>query len=652
MIESSSVTTFHYQDEKFADIQMLRYRLEGFENLSLQQKCYIFHLAEAALSGRDIITDQHGRYNLLIRKVLECIYVNYSGDRTTKAFHELVVYLKCVWFANGIYHHYSSDKFKPGFTRQDFHDWLFDVEQQLIEATAMSPKEIEDRICDVIFNPDCFPKLVNQEEGADLVLTSAVNFYDGVSQKEAETYYQLKKTEGDDKISYGLNSHLEKRDGKIDEVIWKVDGCYDKALRRIIHHLKEAKRYAENTDQQEIIDLLIAYYESGNLAVFNDYSIKWLQESQGDVDFINGFIEVYSDPLGLKGSWEGLVEYVDHEATKRTQVTCNNAQWFEDNSPVASQFKKNKVVGVTARVINAAMLGGDEYPASAIGINLPNADWIREQYGSKSITIGNLTEAYYNAALGNGFYEEFVIDAVTLSAIKCYGNICDDLHTDLHECVGHGSGRILDGVDPDSLGVYGSTIEEARADLFGLYFIADPKLVELGLLPSLDAFKAQYYTYLMKGLLTQLVRLKQGTQIEEAHMRNRALIARWMLEQSRGAVELISRHNKTYLKINDYQSLRSYFGKLLAEIQRIKSEGDYDAAKNMVERYGVTVDAELHEELVSRYAKLNISPYNGFINPILKPINTPAGGVVDVEVDYGESYVDQMLRYSKEYGLL
>ncbi len=633
---------FSYSDERFADVQMLRYRLNGLDELSLQQKRYIYCLAEATLCGRDITTDQFGKYNLQIRQALETIYECYTGDRTSSDFRALEVYLKRVWFSNGIYHHYGCEKFVPGFSHEFF-----------IEALHAVSVTMADEVLDVMFNPDVLPKRVNKADGEDLVLTSACNFYEGVTQREVEDYYAAMKNAGDEQPpSYGLNSKLVKRNGLIEEDKWTADGLYAPAIKRIVGWLEKASEYAENEQQKKVIELLVKYYQSGDLRVFDEYSIEWLREQRGQVDFINGFIEVYGDPLGLKGSWEGIVEYKDLEATRRTRTISDNAQWFEDHSPVDERFKKKKVTGVVANVVCAAMLGGDEYPSTAIGINLPNADWIRARYGSKSVTIGNLTDAYNKAAHGNGFKEEFVIDAPTLTLIERYGDLCDDLHTDLHECLGHGSGQLLPDTGPDALKAYGNTIEEARADLFGLYYIADEKLIGLGLLPDMEAHRSHYYTYLMNGLLTQLVRIKPGHQIEEAHMRNRSLIAHWVEAHADGAVELVRKAGKTYLQINDYCRLRELFATLLAEVQRIKSEGDYEAARRLVETYGVKVDATLHQEILERYQRLNLAPYKGFINPWMKPVYDDNHQLIDIEVDYSESYDHQMLRYSRDYGFL
>ena len=644
---------FRYVDERFADLQMLRYRLEGFERLSLQQKKLIFFLSKAALFGRDITFDQYGRYNLLIRRTLEAVYTDLSIDHDTDQFRALEVYLKRVWFSNGIYHHYGCEKFEPQFSEAYFREAVCQVDaRRLPLANGQTARELCDVLCPVIFDPTILPKRVNKADGEDLLLTSACNFYDGVTQAEAEAYYNARKDAADPMPpSYGLNSTLTKRDGQLFEDVWSTNGRYANALRHIVYWLRKAAEVAENDSQREVIGKLITYYETGDLRTFDDYSISWLQCLEGRVDFINGFIEVYGDPLGLKGSWEALVEYIDEEATHRTQTIARNAQWFEDHSPIDPRFRKPVVKGVSANVICAAMLGGEEYPSTAIGINLPNADWIRAQYGSKSITISNITDAYNKAAHGNGFKEEFVVDDATLALIDKYGDACDDLHTDLHECLGHGSGQLLPGVDPDALKAYGNTIEEARADLFGLYYMADPKLVELGLLPDGETYRAQYYSYMMNGLMTQLIRITPGNQIEEAHMRNRALIARWCAAQG-DVVALVERDGKTYLHINDYEELRKLFSKLLAEVQRIKSEGDYEAARRLVEDYAVKIDPELHAEVLERYAKLNLAPYKGFINPQMLPVNDADGEIIDIQLNYSESYAHQMLRYSSEYATL
>lgn len=659
--------------ERFADIQMLRYELKGFEDLSLTQKIYIYCLSKATLLGRDITFDQQGKYNLRIRKTLEAVYLHYEGNRESEDFKAFEVYLKRVWFASGIHHHYGCEKFVPGFSEESFYEMVGAIADEYLPLSkGQSKEDLLGILVPVIFNPEVMPKRVNQTDGEDLVQTSACNFYENVSQAEVERFYARMKEEGNEQApSYGLNSKLTKRNGELVELKWTEDGLYGAAIKEIVSWLLRAQKYAENEEQKHLIDLLVKYYRTGNLKDFDRYSIAWVQQHEGMIDFINGFIEVYGDPLGLKGTWEGIVEYKDLEATKRTQTISQNAQWFEDHSPVDPRFRKPEVKGVTANVICAAMLGGEEYPASAIGINLPNANWIRQEYGSKSVTIGNLTEAYNKAAQGNGFRDEFVIDEDTISLMNQYEDITDDLHTDLHECLGHGSGQLLPGTDPDALKAYGSTIEEARADLFGLYYVADHKLVELGLTPNDEAYKAQYYGYLMNGLLTQTIRIKEGDKIEEAHMRNRALIAWWVMEHAEGAVELVKMDmnyasaedalkdsegniitTKTYVKINDYAKLRHLFGELLAEIQRIKSEGDFEAARLLVEKYAVNIDPELHREILARYKKLNLAPYKGFINPKMTLEMDEEGEITDVVLDYEESYVDQMLRYSDEYGTL
>lgn len=659
--------------ERFADIQMLRYELKGFENLSLTQKIYIYCLSKATLLGRDITFDQQGKYNLRIRKTLEAVYRHYEGNRESEDFKAFEVYLKRVWFASGIHHHYGCEKFVPGFSEESFYEMVGAIADEYLPLSkGQSKEDLLGILVPVIFNPEVMPKRVNQTDGEDLVQTSACNFYENVSQAEVERFYARMKEDGNEQApSYGLNSKLTKRNGELVELKWTEDGLYGAAIKEIVSWLLRAQKYAENEEQKHLIDLLVKYYRTGDLKDFDRYSIAWVQQHEGMIDFINGFIEVYGDPLGLKGTWEGIVEYKDLEATKRTQTISQNAQWFEDHSPVDPRFRKPEVKGVTANVICAAMLGGEEYPASAIGINLPNANWIRQEYGSKSVTIGNLTEAYNKAAQGNGFRDEFVIDEDTISLMNQYEDITDDLHTDLHECLGHGSGQLLPGTDPDALKAYGSTIEEARADLFGLYYVADHKLVELGLTPNDEAYKAQYYGYLMNGLLTQTIRIKEGDKIEEAHMRNRALIAWWVMEHAEGAVELVKMDmnyasaedalkdsegniitTKTYVKINDYAKLRHLFGELLAEIQRIKSEGDFEAARLLVEKYAVNINPELHREILARYKKLNLAPYKGFINPKMTLEMDEEGEITDVVLDYEESYVDQMLRYSDEYGTL
>ena len=660
-------------NERFADIQMLRYELKGFEDLSLNQKLYIFCLAKATLMGRDITFDQQGKYNLRIRKTLETVYLHYEGDRECEEFKAFEVYLKRIWFASGIHHHYGCEKFKPGFSEEYFYHLLENIGEELLPIKRGETKEdLMRQLEDILFDPEVMPKRVNQTDGEDLVLTSACNFYEDVTQEEVERFYaKMKNTDNPNPPSYGLNSKLTKRNNEVVELTWKEDGLYGETIREIVSWLLKAQKYAENEGQKHVIDLLVKFYRTGNLEDFDRYSIAWVEQHEGLVDFINGFIEVYGDPLGMKGTWEGIVEYKDLEATKRTQTISQNAQWFEDHSPVDPRFRKPEVKGVTANVICAAMLGGEEYPASAIGINLPNSNWIRQEHGSKSVTIGNLTDAYNKAAQGNGFRDEFVIDKETVALMNQYADITDDLHTDLHECLGHGSGQLLPTTDPDALKAYGNTIEEARADLFGLYYVADHKLVELGLTPNDEAYKAQYYSYLMNGLLTQTIRIKEGDKIEEAHMRNRALIAWWTLEHAEGAVELVREEvsyasaedalkdsegnivtTRTYVKVNDYEKLRHLFGELLAEIQRIKSEGDYEAARQLVEKYAVNIDPALHREILARYKKLNLAPYKGFINPKMTLVFDEEGNPIDVNLDYEESYTDQMLRYSDEYGTL
>ena len=643
----------NYIDEKFADIQLLRYKLEGFEALRLQQKIYIYYLSKAVLSGRDITFDQFGKYNLSIRKVLESIFLLYNGSRDTHDFQALTVYLKRVWFSNGIYHHYGCDKFKPEFSKDFFCDAYNSLSyEQLALGSEEEKNNLLNEILPVIFDADYLPKRVNKAEGVDLIKTSACNFYEDVSQSEVESFYNGMKVEGDARpVSYGLNSKLTKQNGKLTELVYKANGMYGNKIRQIIHWLTKASQYAENEQQKKVIAILIKYYQTGDLKYFDEYSIEWLKEQEGQVDFINGFIEVYGDPLGLKGSWEGIVEYKDAEATKRTRLISENAQWFEDHSPVDRRFKKKTVRGVTANVICAAMLGGDEYPSTAIGINLPNADWIRAEHGSKSVTIGNLTDAYSKASRGNGFMQEFVIDDDTRALIDRYGDLCDELHTDLHECLGHGSGQLLKGTDPDALKAYGNTIEEARADLFGLYYLADDKLVELGLTPDREAYKSQYYTYMQNGLLTQAVRIELGNDIEEAHMRNRALIANWALDMDveQQIVALEMHGGKHYVSVKDYEGLRGIFARQLSEIQRVKSEGDFNAARALVEKYAVHIDSQLHREILERYEKLGIAPYKGFLNPWMKPEYDENGNIVDIKLDYTESYAHQMMRYSTEY---
>lgn len=645
--------TFEYQVEQFADLQILRYRVPGFEKLSLRQKQLIYYLSQAALEGRDILYHQNGKYNLPIRRLLEAVYVAYKGPRDTDEFRAFEVYLKRVWFANGIHHHYSCDKFVPGFTP----DYLRSLVESLpADALPLAEGETCIKLCNrlfpVIFDPEVMPKRVNQADGEDLLLTSAANYYEGVTQQEAEDFYAAMKTPGEtEPVMYGMNSRLVKKDGVVQEEVWKIGGMYGEALQKIVSWLDKAAEVAENDRQREVIRLLTEFYRTGDLKTFDAYSIVWLKDTDSQVDFVNGFIESYGDPLGIKASWESIVNFKDLEATRRTELISENAQWFEDHSPVAPQFRKEKVKGVSAKVITAAMLGGDLYPSTAIGINLPNSNWIRSVHGSKSVTIGNLTSAYNQAARGNGFRDEFVYSPVEIGLLDKYADITGDLHTDLHECLGHGSGRLLPGVDPDALKAYGSTIEEARADLFGLYYIPDPRMVELGLVPDAEAYKAEYYAYMMNGLMTQLVRIEPGCNVEEAHMRNRQLIARWALEQGaeQKVVELVVRDGKTFVRINDYEQLRSLFGRLLAEVQRIKSEGDYEAARQLVETYAVRIDPDLHAEVLERYRQLHLAPYKGFINPVYTPCYDAEGRWTDVKVDYTEGYAAQMLRYSRDY---
>ena len=651
---AQSTNSFPYNDERFADLQMLRYEVKDFDQLTLKQKTFIYYLQEAALCGRDILFDQNGKFNLRIRKVLETIYTDYKGDRTSADFKAFEVYLKRVWFSNGIHHHYGCEKFEPGFAK----GWFLQTAETVLKGKKPNASLLKDlpRLAEVMFNPNVLQKRVNLAEGQDLVLTSASNYYDGVTQAEAEEFYGAMKDPSDPHpVMFGMNSRLVKgKNGKIVEKRWTTNGLYAPALKVIVENLMKARPFAEDADQQAVIDKLVEFYQTGDLHTFDDYTILWAKNTAPQVDFVNGFTECYGDPLGLKCSWESIVNFKDLEATKRTETLSSNAQWFEDHSPVDARFKKEKVKGISAKVITAAILGGDLYPSTAIGINLPNSDWVRKEHGSKSVTIGNLTEAYNKAAKGSGFGKEFVISQEVRDMIDKYGDLTDDLHTDLHECLGHGSGRLLDGVDPDSLKAYGSTIEEARADLFGLYYLADPKMLELGLTPDADAYKAQYYTYMQNGLLTQLVRIQLGNSIEEAHMRNRALIAHWCFEQGKAdnVVELVKRDGKTYVQVNDYDKLRTLFGRLLAEIQRIKSEGDYAAAQALVETYGVKIDPVLHKEILERYQRLNLAPYKGFINPVYQAVRDSNGNITDVTLSYTEKYAEQMLRYINHYSFL
>ena len=647
---------FDYTVEQFADLQILRYRVPGFEDLSLKQKELVYYLTEAALEGRDILFDQNGKYNLRIRRMLEAIYTNYKGDKNSADFKNMETYLKRVWFSNGIHHHYGSEKFMPGFSQDFLKQAVLGVDPTLLPlAEGQTVEQLCEEIFPVIFDPTIMPKRVNQADGEDLVLTSACNYYDGVTQAEAEAFYaKMKDPKDETPISYGLNSRLVKENGKIQEKVWKVGGLYTQALEKIVYWLKKAEGVAEDDAQKAAISKLIEFYETGDLKTFDEYAILWVKDLNSRIDVVNGFTESYGDPLGMKASWESLVNFKDLVATQRTEIISSNAQWFEDHSPVEAQFKKSEVKGVSAKVITAAILAGDLYPATAIGINLPNANWIRAHHGSKSVTIGNITDAYNKAAHGNGFNEEFVYSDAERELIDQYSDLTDELHTDLHECLGHGSGKLLPGVDPDALKAYGSTIEEARADLFGLYYVADPKLVELGLLSSNEAYKAQYYTYLMNGLMTQLVRIQPGNTVEEAHMRNRQLIARWVFEKGAAdkVVELVKKDGKTYVVVNDYEKVRQLFGELLAEIQRIKSTGDFAAARALVEDYAVKVDPVLHAEVLERYKKLNLAPYKGFVNPKYEAVTDANGTITDVKVSYDEGYAEQMLRYSKDYSPL
>ena len=655
---NASTDDFKYTDEKFADIQMLRYKVTDFEKLTLRQKILVYYLSEAALYGRDILFDQNGAYNLRIRKMLETVYCEYKGNRNTDDFQAMTTYLKRVWFSNGIHHHYGCEKFVPGFSQEFFRNALKSVNRKNL---PLQSGQTVDKLCDeifpIIFDPTIMPMRVNLKAGDDLIKTSAANYYGtDISQQEVEAFYADMRQKGDPErpVMYGLNSQLVKKDGQLQERVWSTTGMYGAALSKIVSQLQKALPYAESEAQASVIRRLIDYYISGNLKDFDQYCIEWVKNTDDLIDFTNGFTEVYGDPLGMKGSWEGFANFKNLETTARTEKLSQNAQWFEDNSPVAPQFKKKECKGISAKVITATILAGDLYPSTAIGINLPNSNWIRKEYGSKSVTIGNLTDAYNKAAHGNGFEEEFIADENVRSLIQNYGDICDDLHTDLHECLGHGSGKMLPGISDDSLRAYGSTIEEARADLFALYYLADAKLLEMGLTPSKDAYKSEYYSYMLNGLLTQLVRIKPGNNIEEAHMRNRALIARWAYEKGKekNVVELYQQNGKTYLRINDYEALRQHFGRLLAEVQRVKSEGDYKAAHDLVEGYGVKVDPVLHAEMIARYNQLNIAPYKGFINPVYTAVTDRNGHITDVKIDYKESYEHQMLRYSKEYAPL
>lgn len=658
MLSVTNDNGFDYVVDRFADLEILRYQVPGFESLTLKQKQLLYHLSEAALMGRDILFDQNCRYNLPIRRTLEAIYTTYEGDRQATDFRALETYLKRVWFASGIHHHYAEDKFQPGFSAEFLKKAISQLDPALVPVRpGQSIEAFTEEICQVILDPTVLPKRTTQSGDQDLIQASANNYYgEGLTQKEVEDFYASQKSDPTDMtpISYGLNSRLVKENGQIQEKVWKVGGLYSPAIEAIVAELEKAIPFAENKTQKKTIETLIDYYRTGDLRTFDAYSILWVEDTASEVDFVNGFIETYGDPLGRKASWESTVNFINKEATKRTKTISDNAQWFEDHSPVDPRFKKEQVKGVSAKVITVTMLGGDCYPSTPIGINLPNADWIRRDHGSKSVTIENITEAYDKAAQGNGFKEEFVWSDEERQLIKRYGFITDNLHTDLHECLGHGSGKLLAGTDPDALKAYSSTIEEARADLFGLYYLADPKMVELGLVPDQEAYKAEYYKYMMNGLMTQLVRIAKGKDVEEAHMRNRQLIARWTYEhgQADKVVEIVRREGKSYVVINDYRRLRELFAQLLAEIQRIKSEGDFEAAKQLVENYGVKIDPRLHEEILERYKRLNLAPYKGFVNPVMRLEKNDQGEVTDVTLDYTEGYAAQMLRYSRDYSYL
>ena len=656
--DKGSSKAFNYMVDKFADLEILRYQVPGFESLSLKQKQLLYHLSEAALMGRDILFDQNGRYNLAIRRTLEAIYTDYKGDRENPEFKALETYLKRVWFSSGIHHHYALDKFQPEFSAEFFMNCLHQVDaSKLPLQKGENVDQLLAKLARVMFDPSVMPKRSVQSGDADLILASSNNYYGGgINQQEVEAFYAQMK-QGQDTIapiSYGLNSRLVKENGEVKEQVWKVGGLYGEAIEHIVTELQAAIPFAENDTQKAIIEKLIAYYQTGDLKTFDAYSILWVEDTASEVDFVNGFIETYGDPLGMKASWESTVNFINKEATTRTKIISDNAQWFEDHSPVDARFKKEEVKGVSAKVITVAMLGGDCYPATPIGINLPNADWIRRDHGSKSVTIENITEAYDKAAQGNGFGEEFIWSDTERTLIKQYGFESDNLHTDLHECLGHGSGKLLPGTDPDALKAYSSTLEEARADLFALYYMADAKITELGLLPNEEAYKAAYYKYIMNGLMTQLVRIELGKDVTEAHMRNRQLIAKWAYEQGKAdkVIEIAERDGKHYIVVNDYAKLRELFGKLLAEVQRIKSEGDYAAGKALVENYGVKVDPTLHKEILERYTKLNLAPYKGFVNPQMKEVKNAKGEVTDIVLDYSEGYAEQMLRYSRDYSFL
>ena len=647
---------FQWVVDHFADVEVLRYRVNDFENLSPKQKELVYYLSQASIAGRDILFDQNNRWNLAIRRTLESIYENFDGDKNTEEYNQFLTYLKRVWFSSGIHHHYSSDKFQPAFSEAFFKEQVMKLDESKLPLQPNQTKEeFVALITPVMFDPAVYPKRVNQADGEDIVQTSAANFYRDVTQAEVEAFYNKMKDPKDTRpVSHGLNSRVIKRDGKITEQVWKVDGLYGAALQQVVYWLDKAQAVAETDEQKAVIAKLIEFNRTGDLKAFDDYAILWVYDLNSKVDFVNGFTETYGDPLGMKATWEAMVNFKNEEATKRTEIISANAQWFENHSPVDKDYKKETVKGVSAKVITAAMLGGDCYPASPLGINLPNSNWIRAEYGSKSVTIDNISEAYDNAAQGNGFGEEFVWSDAERALLKEYGLYADNMHTDLHECLGHGSGKLLPGVDPDALRAYGSPLEEARADLFALYYIADPKLVELGIMPNEEAYKAEYYKYMMNGLMTQLTRIEPGKNIEQAHMRNRQTITRWVLEKGapQGIVELKQRDGKTFVVINDYTKLRGLFAELLNEVQRIKSTGNFEAGKKLIETYGVKVDPTLHQEILARYKSLNIAPYKGFVNPIYEPVVDASGNVIDVKISYNEKYEDQMMRYSKEYSPL
>lgn len=652
----SAPADFEYKVDRFADIEILRYYVSGFNALSLKQKELVYYLSQAALEGRDILWDQHNSLNLTVRRVCEAVYENYMGDKKSDDWKSFEIYLKQIWMANGVHHHYSEDKIIPAFSQEYFVSIVKSVDPgRMPFRDGMAADLTLNEILPLMFDRNVMPKRMNQAAGADIVQTSGINFYEGVTQREVEDFYNAMKNPDDNTpVSYGLNSKVVKENGKVTEKVWKLGGMYDKAIERIVGWLEKASAVAENDGQKEVINSLVSFYKSGDLKQFDDYSILWTNDTISQVDFINGFIEVYADPLGMKGTWESIVNFKSEEASKRTEIISENAQWFEDNSPTDSRFKKEQVKGVSAKVITVAMLGGDCYPATPIGINLPNSNWIRRDHGSKSVTIDNITSAYENAARGNGFNEEFVWSDTERNLMSEYGVLTDNLHTDLHECLGHGSGKLLPGVDPDALKAYGSPLEETRADLFALYYLGDHKLVELGLLPNDEAYKSEYYKYIMNGAMTQLTRIQLGKDIEQAHMRNRALISNWVIDHGKAdnVVEMKQRDGKTYIVINDYDKLRELFGTFLAEIQRIKSEGDFEAGKKLIETYAVKIDPKLHEEILDRYAKLNLAPYKGFVNPVYKLVTDDNGKVTDVTVSYDENYVNQQLRYSRQYSVL